>query len=746
MDLLLENHINMPYGMLHNNFDFTMTIDGKKYINVTEYLYVNLFRNLLHKYKERLKLLKLKGITWVDKSIENPESCDFIQFFLKNDDRSMYEKFQESVDKFCHHIMIHHYTKVLTDKLISDDKLLSIFLSVKEKKFVYRDDDKILGINKNNEGSNILGMILKNIQSLFESQKLFLLMFKPYIVYCILKHYLTVELNDYRLLKSYVDLGHLISTSKGNVDLLKKIIDEFKVSHNIKSLKTFEFENEIQNKKFCSILFSSLKDPIIIIEYTIYKYFNFLLKRMNELRKKIIFNVYVKQKFESNFQKIEKELKSVNVSKLRDIILSLYINESLPSEIKNMIDLELGKYIFVQGFSKIFTDEILTEDKSIQETYYFDSNVTFIKDTISNLKSLFQFLQIDFDSTKDLLLRIGLCKKFGQTLPKIQEPFFKSHILNDEEDKSKRHLKDLKHLLMTTRNMEKITYNDKDKFVRNFMGGYLKELSSLTKIEKYEWTEKLNDFIERDLFMSNWLITSSKYVMNFIEIIFDYIEKDENLLLENLQKILKSLGGSEEFLTQKQQDAPFFFFSIINNNFLRHYQGSQNYPEVINLIWKFIMYNVIILFNNKKTFFKTNYQARIKEVLIFFYIKLQRDQNCIIKYVEEKKEFEMLTNTVNAIFNVHKILSELKLNIQKDKVVELIASIILNMRVISKKKKKILKNDEVIEYIIENIINSNDLTGINVQQMKNILSLIEGLEVDNILKKVRINFFLNLNI
>ena len=68
----IENENEMPYGMLHNDFEYGMIIDGKKYKNVSEYLYVNLFRFVLYNYGEKLKICKLKEPMWLEMSIKNP--------------------------------------------------------------------------------------------------------------------------------------------------------------------------------------------------------------------------------------------------------------------------------------------------------------------------------------------------------------------------------------------------------------------------------------------------------------------------------------------------------------------------------------------------------------------------------------------------------------------------------------------------------------------------------------------------
>ena len=744
----IENENEMPYGMLHNDFEYGMIIDGKKYKNVSEYLYVNLFRFVLYNYGEKLKICKLKEPMWLEMSIKNPESL----MIKKN--KSMYENFEESLKKFGREIMSHHYTKMFTEKLLNDDTLLVKFLSLKAKEFVYRDEkDSILGLNSNNEGANMIGIILRNIHNLFTSQNMFLLIFKPYIVYSILKYYLTVEMNDFQLLKSYVDIGRIVSTSKGEVDLMKKIIDEYQETRNIKNLKLFDFEKEIQNdEEFSSILISSIKDPIVIIEYTIYKYFDVLLYRMTEFRKKIVLNVYIQQSFVGNVEEVENELKSVNVSMLSDTLFSLYINRSLPIEIQNMLDVELGKYVFVSNFNKKFSEEILSEKEeeiknADNKVYDFDSNVKFIKESVVKLNTLFSS-DMDLNGIKKMLLRIGLTNKFQILNPKIEikEKLFESHLLKtiDSNDEiSKRHSKDLQHLLKTIKNFNDIKYEDKDEFVKSFMEEYLKSLSKIVEVEKYDWKESLNEFVEKDLFMSQWLMKTSKYVINLINILFDYNNEEDKL--EFLEKILICLGESDEFLSVKLK-RPSYFDVLIEEEmkFLKEEDSGIIFDKTMDLIWKFVMSNVVILYENKKKFFGTNYQSKIKDILIFFYINLQKNRKCIIEFTEENKEYHLISCIVNASFNILKILYMLKLNDVKNKAM-LISSLMLNKKIECYVKGS--KNlEEEKEDIIQSIIESNDLDGINVGEMKKIVNIVENEKISNILKLSRINFFLNLKV
>jgi hypothetical protein len=469
---------------------------------------------------------------------------------------------------------------------------------------------------------------------------------------------------------------------------------------------------------------------------------------MNNFRKKIIFNVYIQQKFGSNSQGIERELKSVNVSKLTDAIFTLYISRSLPIEIQSMIDAELGRYVFISSFSRIFSDEIL-KAKELEESkeeiklvYEFDSGVKFITESISKLKDLFRFFDVDLDRIKELLLRISLCKKFGHSSPDIEEEFFKSHkIILSDEDKSNRQSKDLQHLLKTSEKLI-IKYNDKDEFVSNFMGKYLNTLSVKTKVEKYKWDEKLNEFVERDLFMSNWLMRTSHYVMNYVKILIEYINDKENMF-EKIQDMLVCLGCSEEFLTIKQQ-APYFFQSMVGKEMNKIIKEEDNL-NVINLIWNFVMYNVVVLYKNRKNFFGTNYQSKIKELLVFFYVKLQRESKCIIEYAEENKEYNLLSCVVNASFNVKKILTGLELNVGDRDKVRLISSIILNRTIESNGNMKKIKIDERDD-VIGQIIDSNNLEGISVEEMKKIWTVVENEKMSNILKMSRINLFLDLKV
>ena len=274
------------------------------------------------------------------------------------------------------------------------------------------------------------------------------------------------------------------------------------------------------------------------------------------------------------------------------------------------------------------------------------------------------------------------------------------------------------------------------------MEEYLKSLSKIVEVEKYDWKESLNEFVEKDLFMSQWLMKTSKYVINLINILFDYNNEEDKL--EFLEKILICLGESDEFLSVKLK-RPSYFDVLIEEEmkFLKEEDGII-FDKTMDLIWKFVMSNVVILYENKKKFFGTNYQSKIKDILIFFYINLQKNRKCIIEFTEENKEYHLISCIVNASFNILKILYMLKLNDVKNKAM-LISSLMLNKKIECYVKGS--KNlEEEKEDIIQSIIESNDLDGINVGEMKKIVNIVENEKISNILKLSRINFFLNLKV
>ena len=354
---------------------------------------------------------------------------------------------------------------------------------------------------------------------------------------------------------------------------------------------------------------------------------------------------------------------------------------------------------------------------------------------------------MDLNGIKKMLLRIGLTNKFQILNPKIEikEKLFESHLLKtiDSNDEiSKRHSKDLQHLLKTIKNFNDIKYEDKDEFVKSFTEEYLKSLSKIVEVEKYDWKESLNEFVEKDLFMSQWLMKTSNYVINLINILFDYNNEEDKL--EFLEKILICLGESDEFLSVKLK-RPSYFDVLIEEEmkFLKEEDGII-FDKTMDLIWKFVMSNVVILYENKKKFFGTNYQSKIKDILIFFYINLQKNRKCIIEFTEENKEYHLISCIVNASFNILKILYMLKLNDVKNKAM-LISSLMLNKKIECYVKGS--KNlEEEKEDIIQSIIESNDLDGINVGEMKKIVNIVENEKISNILKLSRINFFLNLKV
>ena len=323
MTIKIFNPRQKPFGMLSNNAYFPITIQGKKYKTVTQYIYSNLlcegiYQNLVRNQRNGLQAVN------VYKDVLN--KCNEL-----------------SISKALYNIYSY---KVKNDTLFKD-----CLIQTDQKKIIYQSDNKLLGM-KAGKGSNLIGKTLEKIRYELltddilkqkkekETQKEEDI-YKVYMVVDALDNLMKIDEND---LKEFDDMTYNEILNEGN------LIDKQYIPKNV--IIDNYYKGYLSHK---NIIETILKHGNTRQISKLFRKYNIrdLYDNLKNREKNLIFNYYLRDLVLSNYPALPKEkineainqqlikLKLKRFNELRhDINLKYYHNKIIFRNKEVQIELE----------------------------------------------------------------------------------------------------------------------------------------------------------------------------------------------------------------------------------------------------------------------------------------------------------------------------------------------------------------------------------------------------------------------
>ena len=627
--LKISNSTYFPFGFLSNDYELSFAEKGKRqWKNVNEYIYSNLLNVPTDIYSKQL--------------INHEIHIDNYKQFMS--------KSKEIYDKMFEELLLQGLVEKFKIKEHADFLIKTGYSEL----IYFNPNDLYLGTNET-KGLNKLGTILKNIRSRVRENNNLKNLYNAYLSLKILEN--VIDNDD---ISDYLELESITKQISFN-----KIIEKYGVERIKNKLPEHDtILNEIEEPSLNAVLTSSLKNPEILFYYVLKHNIRKLQRnRINKLND-MIFNAYINdmvQKLSSaDALKLKNDLNYVNVYELKKIIYNLYINRKLDSnlmdilddirdnieiftddDIKNFENFEIDKLEIKKNspvyeeekyvFSDTEKDASLSIHKSDANKLFnnFDSVADYIKKTLEKNIPLSPYTNIaNCNSKKEELLLKALNVKFG-----IKNT--EKELIIDYDYIHKRQTYDLQYILSLTKGLN-IKYIDDDPFFNekgdNILGKILSVVNSKVdmnrllerpkhalKYDKIDYKynietyDDLKDVMENDIIIKTWIEKQTKFICNIIYNFGNHAENKYNIGVIDDKLAIKILNIIYNPAIQINMDdtmintnnLPNFFVRIIIDHSSRYYKkyskltnsydNISNTMKIVNVIWRYLLINIDLL-------------------------------------------------------------------------------------------------------------------------------------------------------
>jgi len=731
MSIRIYNPDEFPFGLLSNNFNYKMIIDGEEWDNVSQYIYTNLIPNENKHFRDVLKKTPYDNIS------------------------NKYLEFESIIkDTFVKDILIKSLEKRFDDeekrKYLLNTGNASLFYINENNLFFGTKESLIskLKIFDYSESKNVLGYVFEEIRRRLHMQIIETVLLKQHIKLCLLNN---------TVMESYpkvIDLMIAIH-DKSNEDKLA-IFDGFMNQYDSNSIdiNVDEYKKEIENDlTLLKVLIISKRNPSCLVLYSLHKTIRKSITKMHKQLSGMILEMYLN--YFAKINKVSKsdiddELKLLKKEYLENVIFSLYEKKILPDVLKNDIA------AFIKDKTILLKEDVLKSyDNFYVEAYINDEEI--LNDLKITEPSKKDFLFTDNNSILSIFGEETLFlegKTYSNADEYIQEKIEQNDFFNHQKRLSKinmlcltglntkykfenytgvldRHTLDLHHILYLAKD-KNIIQLDEISLISTITSGYLnyhskKSIDMNNLILSYENTGyNLDDFLENDLFVNRWFMNIMKNFSILVSNMFFFIEKkyNENIKIDLnfVKNIHTKLYGHNEMNVTKNEimEIPDYISTHLNYLFELLDDKIVDSENVQNTIWELFYSDLIFIWNSVGNESK---QGDFKNIIYNIQINLIESQSSFIvlddsldnsiclavmnllkKINEISKEYLSVEKIYNKYYNDLKALSIEKFQFQN--VSELIKEISKNDSVISKNllgnlsfessQKFIVKNEDLI--------------------------------------------------
>jgi predicted NAD-dependent protein-ADP-ribosyltransferase YbiA (DUF1768 family) len=619
MSIRIYHPKELPFGLLSNNFEYKMLIDGETWDNVTQYIYTNLIPSDNQYLREKIKSFPYDIIP------------------------KMYVEYETQIkDEFIKDIL----TSSLEKRFLNNDEAKEYLLKTGRSNLYYINHNNLyfgtieeyipmLKSNNYSQSKNILGLVFEKIRDKLFHLKVDSDYFKQYINYKKLKD---------MTLKSYEQVIEILNIL--NVPDENKHFSDFLPTNDVDVSYT-EFKEDITNDPtLLKILIISEDYPFALVAYTFHKNIRNTMKKLKEEVSKVVFNKYLDyfektNSYKSSKKELEKELKYFKIDFLQSLLFDLYQNNKLPSELLRDINLQINNvkimknselkqydnfditlyethitneetllYYKMTSSSKkdfIFTDSdtflsIFTPESVFLENRVYDNVHMFIQEKINENDSFNQEKRI---KNIENLIKKSLDVKFGINF-------------------NNRHSLDLQHLLYFLKNIH-IIHLDDTPFISEVTSEYLNSFKKDITIESIESNYENSDvisFIEKDLFMNTWLKNYIEGIINLSLNIHEFIKNkyNEDITFDSsfLKKILPTLYEKSSDNIQPIETTNNLFNIIDDISIVNIEDDEKN--KIKEFLWGFILTDLQTIWNDV-----SNKDSDTKNVLYNIQLNLSSD-------------------------------------------------------------------------------------------------------------------------
>ena len=716
----------LPLGLLSNHFLHNFDLDGKTWESVSHYVYYNLIPYFYKDYA--VSLLKIKNPKLLYSEFTKRSKIIYNLEYVKLLEQALRQKFKNPI-----------YAKYL--------------MNTGDAKLYYKNNrNLILGTDFKYEDSltNMLGRILEKIRPEISQNYNENLLYKPYLTLTVLES----------VFQSNENVSKYISMLDNQDSItFDSIINEYG-SDKIKTKIPFDFTSLInnENNELYKILKLSLKKPVILIFYVLKKYLRKYTQRMQLKVNDIIFETYVDDLLAktNNPEITRNELNYVKNQKIKEVVCNLFYKNLLDNDLnteinKNIEDIDITseddityfeKFDILKNFEEFDKDEKLPSSK---QKYIFDDYDTYLSIFATNLTET--ELKLNEYRYNEQTKKVEIINQRSKTYKTIEEyirlslhnilymsPYIddNSNYKNRKEElmvkalnlkfgytkvntKFEKYVYDFRHILTNLCKDREILFIDDDldigcQSVKNFtegdnlLGQYLmkfcKEINNeennliYNRFIQYD----MNQFIENDVFMKQWMSLQVEYVLCIIINIFSYMTSQKNDIIEIdsklVNKILHNILRSKMVSEDKILKIPNFFYEIVRKKSNKF--SSFKFIEIgfiVSIIWQYITNNILSL--------KTDNQHKIKLSIYKMELILSSKQKCIgmgeiKKSITENEIDDCICLAIFSLINSMKKITEIK-HIDKDEK-SCIESILLKKYNKIKGKEEEKENEYEYEY------------------------------------------------
>ena len=692
----IENEDDLPFGILNNNYNFSIRIDNVEYSNVSNYIYSNL---LCQVFNEK-DILEIKDD--LSKNILNFE----------------YEKKKIEANYFTN-LIIEGFNELIKDSSTAKETLINIFSSETKDLNILFVSDSFFGIvneevnnlkfmNRDVYSTNILGKAISKIRYDMQNNFVNIDLYREYCYYEYLKQKINSNFEEFnQMYNKYYDI---FQNKERTREFMNRNISTLKMNFN-------EVKKKIKDdKELQKLLIVAIDYPIVLLLNVINKeYKNIIDKEKVNIKKNLLdefLNMIIK---ENNLtEESKKELSYINnnnLGELLNIVYSLYTNKKIETNIKvkisneeNIINKEsfsldkfIGKnassidkdnyynnnnflffeYSVYKEYDIYKRNYIFTESETDRlYTLYSNNKVIINKQEYSSIKNYIEYkveeLKNTYNEKLKTMLDLALNNKFGIGINKlsssrndIQCMLYLSNNF-DISTNSKRYYSNIIKIEGFSIYVDKITseyINSKSKEidVKNIISYYNNEYTKLETLE----------LINKDLFVKNVVKKKISTLLNVILNSFyyfkekmEFIFKDEYYMSINSSfviSVIKNILNIEiDMIENKSNNISDFFVNTVKKELFKINEKNSfkedELEKIINIIWNYVCKDIDILIEyvnmeNEKSIGEKI--IKLKEIII----KIQLSNSSYRKNVDKIIDNEEHNFLLSSIINIHNRLT-----------------------------------------------------------------------------------------
>jgi len=606
MSIRIYNPDEFPFGLLSNNFNYKMIIDGEEWDNVSQYIYTNLIPIENKHFRDVLK----------------KTSYDYIS--------NKYVEFESNIkDTFVKDVLIKSLEKRFDDeenkKYLLNTGNSSLFY-INENNLFFGTKESLISKLKlfdYTDSKNVLGYVFEEIRRRLHMQIIETDLLKQYIKLCLL--------NDI-VMESYskvVDLMGVLhdKANENKLTIFDRFINQY--DSNSIDINVDEYKKEIENDlTLLKVLIISKTNPSCLVLYSLHKTIRKSCEKVKKQLSSAILEIYLNyfaKNNKLNKSDIDDELKLLKKEYLEEIIFYLYEKRLLPESLKN----EISAFVKDKEFLK--ENVLMSYDDFNIEIYINDEEI------FNNLKmtepSTKDFLFTDNNSILSIFGEETLFlegKTYSNVDQYIQEKIGQNDFFNHEKRLAKinmlclsglnakykfenytgfldRHTLDLHHILYLGKD-KNIIQLDEISLISTITSGYLnyhskKSIDMNNIISNYENVGyNLDEFLGNDLFVNNWFLNIIKKFSILVSNMFFFIETkfNKNIKIDSnfVRNIHAKIYDGNEDENKDETKIPDYVSNYLSSLFEILDDKIVDSMNVQSAIWKLFYNDLIFLWNS----------------------------------------------------------------------------------------------------------------------------------------------------